>query len=103
MNIEKINEICIEIYGKLAGDFEYRFVEAIEQAARATAEQSRDSVIEECAAVLDRRINGWRARGKTILNGQTVADELEHHAHAIRALKSQQDAAIESQRSGDGS
>lgn len=41
MNIEKINEICIEIYGKLAGDFEYRFVEAIEQAARATAEQSK--------------------------------------------------------------
>ncbi len=95
MNIEKINEICIEIYGKLAGDFEYRFVEAIEQAARATAEQSRDSVIEECAKVCDEAENKYNV---------TVRKETASFlALMIRALKSQQDAAIASPRSGDGS
>lgn len=107
MNIEKINEICIEIYGKLAGDFEYRFVEAIEQAARATAEP-RDSVIEQCALIVEQHQETF-----TTMSG---GDDERHltkrrhgnqmgmaYANAIRTLKSQQDAAIEAQRSGDGS
>jgi len=60
----------------------------------AAATAHRDSVIEECAMVCRKRINGTRR----------VADlEAAECMRAIRALKSQQDAAIESQRSRDGS
>lgn len=61
---------------------------AAPQAPQSEAQSVRDAALDEAAAVLDRRINGWRERKKTILNGQIVADELEHHAHLIRALKS---------------
>jgi hypothetical protein len=61
------------------------------------APQSRDSVIEECAKVCENLRDTKWSRTLFYAVASTTC------AKAIRALKSQQDAAIESQRSGDGS
>lgn len=48
----------------------------------------RNAVLKQCATMLAQRAKGWRSRGSTILSGKLVADELQHFADTLLALKS---------------